>query len=322
MKKLSKIVYEYIFVLRFTEASNCQETSHDKINLLLVGTTGSGKSSTGNSILGERVFETDSGTTTVTRLIQSATAEYDGYVFTVVDTPSVGELKSSHEKVMEIFKASNPNGFDAIALVVPFGKMFTEEDSETVAFLREVFGEKAIRHHTILVVTRGDLFDLEETEEPDFNKWCSRQTGGFHRLLEECGRRVVLFDNMSKDKDKMRMQVNRLIKLIKENRNFYSLGDFEEVQLQRSRRLECANGRNMLSAELEIVLREDPPNLESLENLRGKTRIWINRAMDYAKKDPTLIDMLREITELSNTITRAIKTIRPDKIVPSMDEYY
>ncbi|CAL1525871.1 unnamed protein product, partial [Lymnaea stagnalis] len=65
--------------------------SDSKLNLLLIGKSGSGKSSSGNAIAGEQVFRPFDGTTSSTRRVKSCTKFRWGRHLTLVDTPGLLE---------------------------------------------------------------------------------------------------------------------------------------------------------------------------------------------------------------------------------------
>lgn len=70
--------------LEYEAKPNIQE-----MRILLIGEVGSGRSSLGNSIVGEGVFRTGAGSTTMTKTVQVATGYTDGVNLTVIDTPDL-----------------------------------------------------------------------------------------------------------------------------------------------------------------------------------------------------------------------------------------
>lgn len=63
------------------------------LNIVLLGESGSGKSSLGNLILGEEKFKVSSGTTACTSKIDKSDCLVDGMLLNVIDTP--GWLRSN-----------------------------------------------------------------------------------------------------------------------------------------------------------------------------------------------------------------------------------
>ncbi|KAH9524113.1 Immune-associated nucleotide-binding protein 10 [Bulinus truncatus] len=132
---------------------------------------------------------------------------------------------------------ANPEGFHALLLVVRFGR-FTKEDRDTVEFLKKIFGQNSVRKHCILVITCGDEFERESEETGEtFEEWCAAQTGVFQDLLEECGHRVVLFENKTKDERKKDRQLKGLMQMVDRLDNLYSDDEFTRAINGRTRLL-------------------------------------------------------------------------------------
>ncbi|MXQ92146.1 hypothetical protein E5288_WYG012344 [Bos mutus] len=139
------------------------EGTPQTLRLILVGKSGSGKSATGNSILGRRVFESKLSARPVTQAFQQGRRAWEGRELQVIDTPDI---------------------------LSPWALgRFTEEDQQVARRLEEVFG-KGILARTVLVFTRKEDLDggsletyLEKTDNralAKLHKDCSRRHCGFN----------------------------------------------------------------------------------------------------------------------------------------------
>ncbi|XP_035672163.1 immune-associated nucleotide-binding protein 12-like [Branchiostoma floridae] len=163
-----------------------------KLNLLLVGCKGNGKSHTGNIILGQEAFKVTRKGGTEKSSLGSSSHEVDGVSIdvTVVDTPGItqrtavedepgvskgGKLGMTEYEFEELVRAVKmvPEGFDAICLVWDYNNSERNEDKEVQVFqsLHRLFGD-GLYEHLVIVVTHAQEEDIPEflTTLPDSMK--------------------------------------------------------------------------------------------------------------------------------------------------------
>lgn len=214
--------------------------------VILIGLSGGGRSSAGNTILGSEQFPTGCGFEPVPAEVVSGSAAVEGCWITVVDTPGFTARDSDEDQLgkrLRMIEEQSDPGPHAVVFVVRIGRM-SREDSALLTALRKMFYDDDDDHHcrhpsnfSMVLFTHGDELRGRSIDQMIQSNSC------VSALVSVSCDKFCVFDNNQKGNREQVREFLRHVENISENR-----GEHWDLRVQSVR-------MNWLSEEREQMER-------------------------------------------------------------------
>jgi len=242
-----------------------KEVQSKTFNVMLVGKPGNGKTRTAASLLSaafrhEKVDDRGVHPAATFKLHD----ESQDITLNIIDTPglfdtskynAVDALDKTVKNLSKVFKQYGK--IHACVIVFKYGQRFTTEESKSVERLNMLLNiesenvdkTKNFYDHCIIIFTNADSFYLEQGDL-DVLSWTKGQSL-IQQLVDKCGERIVLFENLRANDQTREEQKSELVKCIRSMTNNSGLVEVSQSGLYTVKALvEKEHKRNLFREKI------------------------------------------------------------------------
>lgn len=246
---------------------------------MLLGKSGAGKSSSGNTILKRTAFTSDMRLKRVTAHCEKEVGLVEDRQVAIIDTPGLFEKDGNKDEIMrEILmriKLQEP-GPHIFVLVVPLGRM-TQEDHDTNTLIEAMFGPR-VWDYTIVLFTHGDRLDKKT-----INDVISESDDNLRNFIRKCSGGFHVFNNKTPEDQ---TQVTPLMKKIQTLIALNGGGYYKTELYPRKERKIRERQESILAEEAASILKKEE-NLKTKfegEELNMKMKVLWMKEEERARK--------------------------------------
>ncbi|XP_070975742.1 GTPase IMAP family member 8-like [Oncorhynchus clarkii lewisi] len=231
-KKLTEKIEKMVEENEWRYLTSNEETTHDtmtpkaqRLNVVLCGRRGAGKTPTANVILGQTESSPKSSSSSV---CVKREGEVCGRPVTLIELPALYGTHLTQEEVMrETFHCVSlcDSGVHAFLLVVPLGPI-TDEDKGELETIQKILSSRV--NDFVMVLFRQDNIPVDKTAV-DFVE----QNADTKQLIKICRGRYNFFDALKIENAKQTTElVTEIVKMMDQNRTCYTLYMYMEAKHQ------------------------------------------------------------------------------------------
>ena len=244
----------------------------NKINIIMIGHTGAGKSQLGNSILQREVFEVGHGNDSKTEIKKEGFGTLNGLDLRIIDTRGFSDTKENEQdhkddwkKIAELFV--NDLSIDGIIFVFNFtDKRKGQQYKNLIQKLKELFGTEILKQRLKIVFTNAK-YGLEYEEEME-----EIQANEMIKLIgsDIIGRNDMIFVNthiklIKHDEFKYFDKITELIKQFSIIKEKFGSMDNQKVEMKRK---ELEEQEKQKKKELEEKERQERLDKEDKQKIK------------------------------------------------------